>query len=388
MHPFCFQASAAEVLVCIDGRLSGCGAAHIIILGNGGGGDSVAQNYPLYCYRGNSFCRDNKRVPYFIVFGVVYKFCRHSYATLAVCINDALVKGFELGVQDWESYIIYFVVTVGIYACICILFARNVKMADTVLPTNRNLLFIGMGVVFSVLILSHLFSGVKDELSMLIFQVCSAYDFIGCIFALALLYAAFRNNKLESEVAVMQHVIEQERRQMEASRENMELINIKCHDIKHQLGLLRGRVEDEEVENLENLVEIYDSSYNTGNEILDVILAEKSLYCKKHSITLTCMADGRELSFLSSVAIYSIFANAIENAIEAVSRSLNPVKGLLTLSCVKNGGCWSYISQTITKANLICMTVLSKRAKPTRIFTGSASGALFIPLKNMGATIK
>ena len=69
---------------------------------------------------------------------------------------------------------------------------------------------------------------------------------------------------------------------------------------------------------------IYDAMVETGNEILDTVLTEKSLICEARGITLTCVADGECLSFMDAVDIYAIFGNALDNAIEAVSALEDP----------------------------------------------------------------
>ena len=113
---------------------------------------------------------------------------------------------------------------------------------------------------------------------------------------------------------------------METSKETIDLINIKCHDLKKQLGLLRGNVTREELEELRERLSIYDASFRTGNEALDVLLAEKLLVCQSKGIHITCMADGAKLSFLSPAHIYSLFGNALDNAVEAASQVEDPDK--------------------------------------------------------------
>lgn len=75
----------------------------------------------------------------------------------------------------------------------------------------------------------------------------------------------------------------------------------------------------EEIEELKQQIDIYDSSLKTGNEALDVLLTERSLYCNKHGIRLSCMVDGDKLSFMRTGDVCALFGNALENAIEAVS---------------------------------------------------------------------
>ena len=63
---------------------------------------------------------------------------------------------------------------------------------------------------------------------------------------------------------------------------------------------------------------IYDSILKTGNEILDTVLTEKSLLCNQNGVKLSCIADGGLLSFMDAVDLYTLFGNALDNAIEAV----------------------------------------------------------------------
>ena len=57
----------------------------------------------------------------------------------------------------------------------------------------------------------------------------------------------------------------------------------------------------------------------TGNEVLDTVLTEKSLFCEASGIQANCVADGHLLDFMDPVDLYTIFGNALDNAIESVS---------------------------------------------------------------------
>ena len=124
--------------------------------------------------------------------------------------------------------------------------------------------------------------------------------------------------KIQEEVDIMKEVLHREHEQYKLSKENIELINIKCHDLKHQLNALRKNPSDKNIEEIEQAIMIYDSVVKTGNDVLDVILTEKSLLCEKNKIVLTCMVDGKSLDFMDNSDIYSLFGNALSNAIEAV----------------------------------------------------------------------
>ena len=54
----------------------------------------------------------------------------------------------------------------------------------------------------------------------------------------------------------------------------MDIINIKCHDLKHQIGMLENMDSSERkeaIKELQRAVIIYDSIIKTGNDTLDLI---------------------------------------------------------------------------------------------------------------------
>ena len=84
--------------------------------------------------------------------------------------------------------------------------------------------------------------------------------------------------------------------------------------------MLNGRIPGDEINGLRDLVTIYDSTIRTGNDALDVLLTNKSLICRERSIQLERMIDGSQLSFMKPQDIYSLFGNAVDNAVEAVTQ--------------------------------------------------------------------
>ena len=92
-----------------------------------------------------------------------------------------------------------------------------------------------------------------------------------------------------------------------------------------------------QLEELEDAVMIYDSKVKTGNDILDTILTEKSLLCESRKTQLACVADGGALSFLDAVDLYTILGNALDNAIESVSRLSDPQQRTISLLIASKG---------------------------------------------------
>lgn len=96
-------------------------------------------------------------------------------------------------------------------------------------------------------------------------------------------------------------------------------MNVKVHDLKHFLSRYQENISGAEWEALKSKIEVFDSAVKTGNEILDVVLAEKSLYGERRKVKITCIADGAALAFMPPSDIYSLFGNLLDNAIEAVA---------------------------------------------------------------------
>ena len=132
----------------------------------------------------------------------------------------------------------------------------------------------------------------------------------------------FKKSALRQELALLNRLHAQQRAQYDLAKENIALINRKCHDLKHQIKAMRLMFQDENrekyLQEIEQAVRIYGAIAKTGNEVLDTVLTEKSLYCEAHSIQAHCVADGSLLDFMDPVDLYTIFANALDNAIEGV----------------------------------------------------------------------
>lgn len=155
-----------------------------------------------------------------------------------------------------------------------------------------------------------------------------------CMATLWLEYEILYRARVEQDKRTAARLAKERERQYELSRETIEAINVKCHDIRHQIRSLTNggaAVSEVALNDLANEVSIYDSAVKTGNEALDTILTEKNLICENEHITLTCIADGEALNFMAAPDLYALFGNALDNAIEAVRKLDEPAKRSITL---------------------------------------------------------
>ena len=169
--------------------------------------------------------------------------------------------------------------------------------------------------------------------------ITSIYSLICCVFAMMTLMGNFQKNRLENELVIVEQLWNNEQKQFEASKQNVEMLNMYCHDLKHLLTMMKERNStDEFIGEVTNALSVFDAMKTTGNHALDVILTEKSLICKQKEIKLTCMADGKQLAFMQTTDLYSIFGNLLNNSIEAALKVTNPEKRIIALIVDKANG--------------------------------------------------
>ncbi len=109
---------------------------------------------------------------------------------------------------------------------------------------------------------------------------------------------------------------------LEAEQERIRLL---YHDINNHISCIKevakGQSEITKYINaLEKEVTITTEIYKTGCSVVDAILRQKSIDCDKERIQLRVNLDLRPCSFVSDKDLCSIFANAIDNAIESCQK--------------------------------------------------------------------
>lgn len=110
-----------------------------------------------------------------------------------------------------------------------------------------------------------------------LYVLVSIYDIVCCVLALMLEQGLFRNQALTNEKNFLTQLVHMQEEQYRTSKANVEMVNIKCHDMKHQISHITSTTDPDAIRELEQIISVYDSSLQTGNEILDVCLMEKKL---------------------------------------------------------------------------------------------------------------
>ena len=165
-------------------------------------------------------------------------------------------------------------------------------------------------------------------------------QFIISVLILVMLILIIRNNVRVTEKEILQRLLYEKEREYRVTQETINLINQKSHDLKKLIAFLEAHAEGallEETKSIEESIRKYDSIVQTGNDTVDIVLSEKKLYCANHDINFSCVVDGKVFDLMSDVDVYTLLANALDNAIEASMQVDEESKRNIALSVTQNG---------------------------------------------------
>lgn len=115
-------------------------------------------------------------------------------------------------------------------------------------------------------------------------------------------------------------LLSQQTQQYQFSKECIDMVNCKYHDLKHQINLWKKATTGEEqrkyMEELSRKMSLFEQKINSGNAVIDTILTEKMFVCVAKDIQMTVVVEGAEFDHMETEDICAIFGNALDNAIE------------------------------------------------------------------------
>ncbi len=188
--------------------------------------------------------------------------------------------------------------------------------------------------------------------------ICTAlYAMVCTALSLIIQYNFQRYYSVKQENILINELLIEKQKNYETSKRNAELLNIKYHDLKYTFNKIGKSISAEDLESIKSVMDSYDSNIRTGNETIDIIIAEKVLRCREQGIRITFFGNGESLSFISAVDTYALFGNAIDNAVEAVERIEEADKRLISV-VIEN------------KADYVCVSLINYFRVPLEMENG------------------
>lgn len=274
----------------------------------------------LMCYLSLFCCLklNTRQSLFYLVAGIATQhlcYCAGIIVTL-------LINPGHLTIGTLSNSLVYPLTLIPCFILSYLVFARPLEGKAPDIAFNARILLLLVGVLLCVNVFACLFDDfvAKVPFPPLAYMMCVLTRLVTCCFLLVLLREILDRNEAEHDSIVLQQLLNQQKSQMIRDKETVDLINIKTHDLKKQLSTFGNHLEADEINDLKNLADVYDSSVRTGNETLDVLLAQKSLICEQRGIQFERLIDGKAIDFMKPSDIYALFGNAMDNAMEALNK--------------------------------------------------------------------
>lgn len=256
----------------------------------------------------------------------------NEHETISLLHPGGYGSGFNTGVLDW---LIYYAVHIAVYWLVYRI--MPVQRYDELDRKSFQQTIILGSTCFFVLLIPDVVRNEIGRTGIADVFVNRFYLFSLSAFVLFVLNGIDFQSKYRREKAIMEQVLTDEHKQYRQLKDSMDVINMRCHDLKHQLDNFAGQLTRQEIESLREAMEFYDSNIKTGSDVLDVVLHTCQMRCQKSGIELTCLADGAALGFMDAKHLYSLFNNALGNAIEAAEKLDEPGKRTISVTVARLG---------------------------------------------------
>ena len=164
---------------------------------------------------------------------------------------------------------------------------------------------------------------------------------IFCILFDTLVVGGFRVVEHRQETMIIKATLNSKIRQQEMMENNINFINMKCHDLRKELRRLKakkGELTDEDFCLLEESLNFYDSSVKTGSVNIDALLQDKLIYCNSVGIEFTSLVDGDAFKDMAMSDVYFLLTNIIDNAIEATEAIEEKEHRVISLTASRKQG--------------------------------------------------
>lgn len=243
----------------------------------------------------------------------------------------------RLSVQEFlleKSTFIFFFVEIllygAVYLAVGLWFKQFRRKYDARPAIDIGILIAGAITAFAIVV--EVFANALEDQSYLLYLFEKVLAMLCDISVILLLINILKEASVKKDKMSLETYIRKKSAEMDRFKEVAELLNIRIHDLKH--SLIGGGQKDSTLQE----IDLYDRQIATGNEMINLILTEQNLYCKRDGIALSCMVNGASLSFMERDDMCALFCNALENAREAVSKIQETEKRLINFTGRTEGG--------------------------------------------------
>ncbi|MDO5378776.1 MAG: ATP-binding protein [Clostridia bacterium] len=293
----------------------------------------------LYC-ASYAFCYQTMPVELAYVDMLALTVYKMAWNTFKACGYATSIAGIP---AVWSTYsIMGSLVSYVVYASVCV-FACKLCNFIIIYPSadspNNPMIIAIAGFMFCQMVLEfcgHVFTA--DNRTNFLYYLCALmYTVINYI----VLVAIAQLSRYRRDNEDMHNFIQNKMQYYQMSRDGITSLQIKCHDLKHQIAAIRSKAGkanfDQYIAKLEDFIIEYGTVVDCGNETINVVLTEKNILCSTCGVKFSYIIDGTLFDFMSEMEIYSLFGNALDNALESCSKVADPEKRVISLKAIARG---------------------------------------------------
>ncbi|MGN1370042.1 MAG: ATP-binding protein [Aristaeellaceae bacterium] len=294
-----------------------------------------------------------------LLYMAAYAFCYQARAAELIYVNLLALTIYKLawntfkvfatgvyvagGPELWTQYsIMGSIVSYATYGAVCLITCKVHQKLVKKLPNQADILsmLISYGAFLFCQILLEFCGRVftADTAALFLYYLCSQlYTIITYVVLLTISQLTYYRRDNED----MHNFIKNKMQYYQMSHDGITSLQIKCHDLKHQIAAIRTQAEkenfDKYLDQLEDSIIEYGTVVECGHETINVVLTEKNILCSTCGVKFSYIIDGTLFNFMSEMEIYSLFGNALDNALESCTKVTAPEKRFISLKAASRG---------------------------------------------------
>lgn len=287
---------------------------------------------------------------YYIAFSVCLFICD----ILATGIITIVISLLDIHIQNIAYYQIVLVISIRliefIYCKLAVLFINRRNASKLTIMQTLGFIIIqlfSLIYMFSLFSYIQIFSRIEDTI---ILNINVLLILIINVYITYMFDSISKKNILENEVNLYKQQSEFQYKYYDNLEKKYQGSRKLAHDIRNHLYTIEElyKINDtnsakEYTNDIHKMLNELNQRYYTSNKVLNIILNDKFDYIKEKDIDIICRIGDVDLSFIRDIDITTIFANLLDNAIEA------------TLEIDKN----AYIKLDINKFNELLVINIS-----------------------------
>ncbi|MDK2586477.1 GHKL domain-containing protein [Romboutsia sedimentorum] len=260
----------------------------------------------------------------------IFAVCLFICDVLSTLLINIIVSTFDVYIMEMAYYQIILVISIRlmefIYVKLSIVFMNRYKISKLKLIQLISFImvpFFSIFYIFTLLNYVQIYSG-EEDIILFIFNVLSI--FAVNIYVTHIFDNISKNNILENEINLYVQQSKLQYKYYDNLERKYQESRKLAHDIRNHLNTIEELYKCNDVENakqytddIHSMLNELNQKYYSSNRVLNIILNDKFEQIKNINIKLEYRIGDVDIDFIREIDITTIFANLLDNAIEATA---------------------------------------------------------------------